>query len=190
MKYEIIDSFLSKNECEDLIDMATDRLQSSTTVNPVSGAYQIDDFRKSDQMFFRIHENPLIANIEKRIAVHTNTPLENGEGLQVVRYQPGGYFKPHWDDFDDKFEGNRTQLQRGGQRIVTFLMYLNDVEEGGETYFHKLDLSVTPKAGRAIVWWNLKEDGTRDESTYHEGKPLISEKKYIATKWIRDKKFT
>jgi prolyl 4-hydroxylase len=64
-------------------------------------------------------------------------------------------------------------------------MYLNDVEEGGDTYFYKLDMSVKPKTGRTIVWWNLKDDGTRDESTYHEGRPVQNGCKYIETKWIR-----
>jgi prolyl 4-hydroxylase len=190
MRYEILDQFLSKAECDELIIMATNRLQSSTTVNPISGAYQVDDFRKSDQMFFSLGENQLVDIIEKRIAEYTKTEIENGESMQVVKYEPGGYFKPHWDDFDPNFPGNLPQIERGGQRVVTTLMYLNDVEEGGETYFHKLDLTVKPKTGRAIVWWNLTEDGVRDATTYHEGKPLRAGNKYIATKWIRNKKFT
>jgi prolyl 4-hydroxylase len=68
-------------------------------------------------------------------------------------------------------------------------MYLNDVEEGGETYFHTHDMAVKPKTGRAIVWWNLTEDGTRDASTYHEGRPVKSGLKYICTKWIRERQF-
>lgn len=190
MKYEIIDQFLSQQECDEMIGMVTNRLRSSSTINPISGVTQVDDFRKSDQMFFKIAENRLIANIENRIAEYTNTDIDHGEAMQVVRYEPGGYFKPHHDDFDPNFPGNQPQIERGGQRRITFMMYLNDVEEGGETYFRDLDLYIKPMTGKAIVWWNLTEDRVRDVSANHEGRPLKSGLKYICTKWIRTKKFT
>src|SRR5690348_13577682 len=103
MKYEIIDGFLSDWECAELIDMACGRLKSSTTLNPVTGAVEKNDFRSSDQMHFSKGENELISNIENRIAEKTQTSVENGEGIQVVRYSEGGHFNAHYDDFDPNY---------------------------------------------------------------------------------------
>jgi|GEM_PF-2638942 prolyl 4-hydroxylase len=67
-------------------------------------------------MYFALYENPIISHIEKRISDITNTPVENGEGMQVVFYKPGGYLKPHWDDFDTYFEVNKAQLNRAAKQ--------------------------------------------------------------------------
>jgi len=191
MRCEIIDNFLSANECESIIEMSKNRLQASTTLNPDTGYDQTNNFRVSDQMYFRIAENSLINNIESRISAKTNTPTQHGEGLQVVFYKPGGFFKPHWDYFDPYFVGNATTLKRGGQRLITCLMYLNTLEGGGETYFNHLDLTIKPRKGRALIWWNVNEDGTLDNSTFHEGRPVPEDTiKIIATKWIREGVFT
>jgi prolyl 4-hydroxylase len=191
MRYEIIENFLSKQECDQLIASAKDKLVASTTLDPVSGAYETNSFRQSDQMYFRLGETPLVADIEKRISDKVGVPVENGEGLQVVKYSPGGYFRAHRDAFDPNFPGNQAALKYGGQRKITFLMYLNDVEGGGDTYFNKFDMSVKPIRGRAIVWWNIHDDGTRDEDTLHEGRPVPEgQVKFIATKWLRERRFT
>ena len=69
---------------------------------------------------------------------------------------------------------------------MTFFLYLSDVEEGGETYFNKLDLAVKPKKGRALVWPSVKDDEPDfwDDRMYHEAKDVIKGKKYAANHWI------
>lgn len=62
--------------------------------------------------------------------------LENGEDIQVLRYEPGQKYDPHHDYFVDK-----VNLARGGHRIATILMYLSDVEKGGETVFPSAEVS-------------------------------------------------
>ncbi|XP_038979396.1 prolyl 4-hydroxylase 1-like, partial [Phoenix dactylifera] len=73
--------------------------------------------------------------IEKRIAVFSQVPAENGELIQVLRYEKNQYYKPHHDYFADTFN-----LKRGGQRIATMLMYLSDNVEGGEHIFLWLEM--------------------------------------------------
>lgn len=195
MLYEIIDDFLTQEECNQIVSMAKPRLQRSMVWDFATSSSKIDDYRNSEQMFFAVKENPLVAKIEERIANLTGFPIENGEGLQVVFYRSGGYFKPHVDAFDPRSEGNRSVFERGGQRLVTILIYLNDmynshVEDGGETYFPKIDLLVKPKKGKAVLWANVDENGIIDETSFHEGRPVPEGcEKIIMTKWIRSDTF-
>jgi prolyl 4-hydroxylase len=81
-------------------------------------------------------------------------------------------------------------LERGGQRIITVIMYLNSLASaGGETYFPYLNLKIEPMTGRAIVWYNVDENGEIDRSTFHEARPVEKGEKWIATKWLREHKF-
>lgn len=211
MRYELIDDppFLDPETCNTIIEMAKTRLTKSFTWDVATGSSIINDYRKSEQMFFAVRENPLIASIEERIAKLTGIPVENGEGLQIVHYNEGNYYYGHWDHFDPRYEGNKAVIDRGGQRIATVCMYLNNIYEtilptsididpndekypAGDTWFPKMNLSVKPdKAGKAIFWWNMKQDGvTVDDTTYHAGRPVPAGcQKWIATKWLRSGTF-
>ena len=79
--------------------------------------------------------NALVGRIEQRIAELTRQPLENGEGLQVLRYPVGASSAPHFDFLEPNNEANRASIARSGQRLASLVAYLNDVEEGGETFF-------------------------------------------------------
>ncbi|MBA0817431.1 hypothetical protein Gohar_021518, partial [Gossypium harknessii] len=72
----------------------------------------------------------VVADIEARIAAWTFLPVENGESIQILHYEHGQKYEPHFDYFHDK-----ANQQLGGHRIATVLMYLSDVESGGETVF-------------------------------------------------------
>jgi prolyl 4-hydroxylase len=80
-------------------------------------------------------------------------------------------------------------LQQKGQRLATFITYLSEVEEGGETIFPKIDLKVKPHKGDGLLFYNLHSDGTVDELALHGGLPVIKGEKWIVTKWIREKKW-
>ena len=81
-------------------------------------------------MFLLRAQDAVVAAIEARIAAHTHIPASHGEGIQVLHYAPGELYEPHFDSFHEEFN-----QRNGGQRIATLLMYLTDVEEGGETVF-------------------------------------------------------
>ena len=73
-----------------------------------------------------------------------------------------------------------------GPRILTFFLYLSDVEEGGETHFPSLRLSVQPKRGRALLWPSTldQDPEQQDIRTMHEAKPVIKGRKFAANSWI------
>ncbi|KAL8168396.1 hypothetical protein V2J09_009895 [Rumex salicifolius] len=164
-------NFLSKEESEYLIELAKPHMQKSSVVDTATG---------------------------KGVDSRHGFP-DHGEGLQVLHYEEGQKYEPHYDYFLDDFN-----THNGGQRIATVLMYLTDVEEGGETvfpnavgnhsavpYWDKLSecgkggISVRPKTGDALLFWSMKPDGSLDPLSLHAGCPVIKGNKWSSTKWMR-----
>ena len=128
-------NLLSPEECDAIIAAARPRMARSLTVATRTGGDEVNDDRTSDGMFFQRGETEVVALLEARIARLVNWPVENGEGLQVLHYRPGAEYKPHYDYFDPAEPGTATLLKRGGQRVATLVIYLNDPIKGGGTTF-------------------------------------------------------
>ncbi|KAG9442857.1 hypothetical protein H6P81_018711 [Aristolochia fimbriata] len=194
----VFHNFLSKNECEYLIELAKPHMEKSTVVDSKTGQSKDSRVRTSSGTFLRRGRDKIIRDIEKRIADFTFIPVEHGEGLQILHYEVGQKYEPHYDYFLDEFN-----TKNGGQRIATILMYLSDVEEGGETVFPaakinsssqlgynelsecaKKGLSVKPKMGDALLFWSMRPDASLDPSSLHGGCPVIKGNKWSSTKWM------
>ena len=126
----VFGNLLSAEECEEIIALARTRLARSETVETRTGESEVNAARTSDGMFFQPGEFPVCARFEARIAALLGWPLENGEGLQVLRYRPGAEYKPHYDYFDPAEPGTPTILKRGGQRVGSLVCYLNTPDRG------------------------------------------------------------
>jgi prolyl 4-hydroxylase len=156
-------------------------------VDNATGGSEVNEARTSQGMFFQRGENPLCQRIEQRIATLVNWPLENGEGIQILRYAPGAEYKPHHDYFDPAQPGSGTILKRGGQRVGTIVMYLNTPAKGGGTVFPDVQLEVAPVKGNAVFFsYDRPHPMTR---TLHGGSPVIEGEKWVATKWLREGRF-
>ena len=183
----VFGNLLSDEECEAIIAAARPRMQRSLTVDNQSGGEAVNDDRTSNGMFFQRGENEVIARVEKRIARLLNWPLENGEGMQVLHYRPGAEYKPHYDYFSPNEPGTPTILKRGGQRVGTLVMYLNEPARGGATIFPDVALQVVPRRGNAVFFsYSQPDPATR---TLHGGTPVLQGEKWIATKWLREREF-
>ncbi|XP_022752778.1 probable prolyl 4-hydroxylase 3 [Durio zibethinus] len=194
----IYHNFLSKEECEYLINLAKPHMAKSTVVDSKTGKSKDSRVRSSSGMFLRRGQDKRIRDIEKGIADYPFIPVEHGEGLQVLHYEVGQKYDAHFDYFLDEFN-----TKNGGQRMATMLMYLSDVEEGGETIFPaakvnvsavpwwnelsecgKQGLAVKPKMGDALLFWSMRPDVTLDPSSLHGGCPVIMGNKWSSTKWM------
>ena len=182
-------NLLSADECEQMIEMSRGKLARSSVVNNETGAYDIHPHRTSDGTYFYRGENDLIRRIEQRIADLVQYPEENGEPIQILHYQPGGEYKPHYDYFDPRQPGNEQVLTQGGQRIATLVMYLNDVETGGSTVFPEVGIDVLPRRGNAVYFAYCSETGALDSRSLHGGSPVGGGEKWIATKWFRERQY-
>ncbi|MFM2111385.1 MAG: hypothetical protein RLZZ271_45 [Pseudomonadota bacterium] len=179
----VFDEFLSGEECDALIAGARERMARSMTVERQSGGEEINEARTSTGMFYRRAENEVIARIEHRIARLVNWPVENGEGMQVLHYGPGAEYKPHYDYFDPAEPGTPSILKRGGQRVGTLVMYLNDPVRGGGTSFPDAGLVVSARKGSAVFFsYDKPHPSTK---TLHGGTPVEEGEKWVATKWLR-----
>ena len=178
---------ISSGECDELIALARERLARSETVETETGSSAVNAARTSDGMFFQPAEFPVCARVEARIAALLDWPLENGEGLQILRYGPGTEYKPHFDYFDPSEPGTPLILERGGQRVGSIVCYLNTPEAGGATVFPDAGLEVAPVQGNAVFFsYDRPHPATR---TLHGGAPVTAGEKWVATKWMRERRF-
>ncbi len=183
----VFGQLLDDAECAELIALARTRLSRSETVETKSGASEVNEARTSEGMFFLPGEFPVCARFEARIAALLGWPLENGEGLQILRYGPGAEYKPHYDYFDPAEPGTPTILKRGGQRVASLVCYLNTPEQGGATVFPEAGLDVAPIRGNAVFFsYDRASPSTR---TLHGGAPVGAGEKWVATKWMRERRF-
>jgi prolyl 4-hydroxylase len=183
----VFGGFMSHEECDALIEQARPRLARSETVHNETGGSEVNEARTSHGMFFNRGESELLQRIEARIAALVNWPVENGEGVQVLNYEPGAEYKAHYDYFDPAQPGTATILQRGGQRVGTLVMYLNTVEQGGGTSFPDVQVEVAPIKGNAVFFsYDRAHPSSR---SLHGGSPVVAGEKWVATKWMRQSRF-
>jgi prolyl 4-hydroxylase len=185
----LVENLASEQECEQLIRMVRGKLRRSEVVDPESGRLEISGVRRSEGAHFEYAENAVVARLEARIAALTGLPVTHGEPLQLLHYPVGGEYEPHHDFFDPAFEGSATLLRDGGQRVATVVLYLHEPEEGGDTWFPELELSVRPRRGSAVYFEYTNARGELDPRCLHAGMPVIRGHKWIATKWLRERPY-
>ncbi|MEP6503171.1 MAG: 2OG-Fe(II) oxygenase [Betaproteobacteria bacterium] len=185
----LLQGVLSPAECAQFIALGRDRLRPSTVMDPQTGRDQAVAHRSSEGMFFRPEETPFVAAIERRIAELMNCPLRNGEGLQLLHYHPGAESAPHYDFLTPGSAANDASLARSGQRVSSLVIYLNDVESGGETVFPELGLAVTPRQGHAVHFEYANSRGDVDLKSVHAAAPVQAGEKWVLTKWMREREF-
>ncbi len=181
----LITNLLSEEECQILIRMAQGKLKRSEVVEPKTGASEVSKARTSEGAHFERGEGAVVQRLEARIEALTGVPVVNGEPLQMLHYTIGGEYKPHHDYFDPKEPGSAVLTKAGGQRLATMIIYLNDVEAGGETIFPELELSVKAVRGCAVYFEYQNQKAELDLRCLHGGAPVARGEKWIVTKWLR-----
>lgn len=183
----VFENLLSPEECEGLIEESRSRLETSRVVGKAFGKNELHHARVSEGMFFNLGESPLIARVEARIAALLHWPVDHAEAIQILRYEHGGKYDPHYDYFNPDNEGTADATRQGGQRVGTLIMYLRAPRKGGGTAFPAIGLEVMPQVGNGVFFSYAKPDPSTQ--TLHGGMPVIEGEKWIATKWLRERKF-
>jgi prolyl 4-hydroxylase len=181
----VVQDFLTPEECDELTKDINGKLKRSTVVNNDGGNEYEMDARTSSGTFYHRGATPLVSVVEQRLADFARWPIDKGEGLQILYYDIGGEYRPHFDWFDPATPGGKKHLEKGGQRVATQILYLSDVEAGGATTFPKLGLALRPKKGSLLFFTNLNAVGEPDPMALHGGAPVVRGTKLIATKWLR-----
>ncbi|PSC72571.1 Prolyl 4-hydroxylase subunit alpha-1 isoform A [Micractinium conductrix] len=187
-------SFATREETDHIIAIAQPQLRRSTVVG-AGGESVVDTYRTSYGMFIKRHHDPVVSRLEERVALWTKYNMSHQEDIQVLRYGNNQQYKAHFDSLDDD-----------SPRTATVLIYLSDVEEGGETTFPdsewvdpsmgeklgpwspcaKGNVAMKPKRGDAIVFHSVNPDGkTHDKHALHTACPVLGTGvKYVAIFWI------
>jgi len=182
----IIDNFFTPEECAATESIATGNTGTSKVVEVQSKTFErAISKRTSTSWFAYYHAVPtLLAKTHFRLGI----PTEYMEEPQIVRYRTGEEFSWHYDEVPPP------QLDNGGQRVMTLLVYLNTVDQGGGTCFRDLKdvngqpLIVKPSQGSALVFFPARRDGTPDDRTLHKGEIALDEKRIIQM-WIHQRKY-
>ena len=167
----IIKGFLSDDECEYIKSIVKDKLKPSTISDQM-----VEDptVRKSETAWID-HTDPVIRNIMHR-CTDDRTKCES---LQVLRYTPGGFYRPHQD----------ADVTHTNKRAHTFIFALNDEYEGGKTCFPVLDKKYRLQKGDALSFDTLNSWGRVPKQAIHGGEPVVSGEKWIANLWIRQSSY-
>lgn len=184
--YSIIEipHFLSDNECDQIIESSKNTGLFASKVYEGSHDSYNDLHRRSEQCWLNDTDHDYIKNISDRVGFLTGTINNKKEPFQVVKYKSGGYFNPHYDACNGSEEFCK-RLNKDGFRLLTVLIYLNDDYTGGETVFPNINKTVIPEKGKAVVFYNVNEQGKPIYEALHGGNPVKSGEKYICNKWVR-----
>ena len=123
--------------------------------------------------------------IERRLSDLIGIDSAWGESVQGQRYEAGQEYREHCDWFDVNAAYWRKEIPRGGQRSWTAMVFLNEVEAGGETEFRKLGIKIPPQPGALLLWNNATSQGYPNHETLHAALPVERGVKYVITKWFR-----
>ncbi|KAJ0980268.1 hypothetical protein J5N97_008523 [Dioscorea zingiberensis] len=192
-------NFATPEQCQNVIKIAKSRLRPSTlALRTGETADSTKGIRTSSGTFISASQDSTgtLVQIEEKIARATMIPRDHGEAFNVLRYEIGQRYASHYDVFNPTEYGPQKS-----QRVASFLLYLSDVEEGGETMFpfengsnmdigydyeKCIGLKVKPHQGDGLLFYSLLTNGTIDPTSLHGSCPVIRGEKWVATKWIRD----
>ena len=180
----LCENFLSQFECKALCNLIDTNLRPSTVADPKDMGIT-SSYRTSKTADLNYFDHPIYSDVDKKISQIMGLDPFLGETMQAQKYEPGQYYKEHWDFFPPTTKEYSVYCEWMGQRTWTAMLYLNDVEAGGETYFKHLKLKLKPKKGMLVAWNNLYKNGMPNIKTMHEALPPISGDKYVITKWFR-----
>lgn len=174
-------NFLSDAECDQLVALIDSAARPSTLL----ATHNDPEFRTSDSTDLD-RWSDAIWPIDDRMAQLLGLPPANAETMQGQRYLPNQQFRAHCDYFHETADYWERMVEMGGQRTWTAMVYLNDVEEGGATWFPRAGVRFKPRKGLMLIWNNMSPDGSPNYDTLHEGMRVIEGKKYVITKWFRE----
>jgi hypothetical protein len=177
------DDLVSPIECDYIINLAKDKIQRAKVSLDKESA--IIPGRSGSNCWLRYAEDAIVKSIGARIAALVGIPLENAEALQVIHYDFSQEYRGHYDAYDLSTERGQRCCKFGGQRLVTALIYLNDVPKGGATTFAKLNTEVAAKKGRVALFHNTSDDQSKPHpKSFHAGSPVISGEKWACNIWF------
>ena len=179
--FQITEDFLTPDECQSLIELAKSNLKKSAILHGNTGKREISSLRTSYDCSIPI-DHKLTTLIFDKVSKILGIEKSRFEAVTIIRYQSGELFDMHSDYFHSKVD--KEIFHKGGQRVSTALIYLNEPEAGGETFFPRVRLIEKPKTGK-MLYFQYDYDDEINSKTVHKGMPVEQGEKWVATVWVR-----
>jgi prolyl 4-hydroxylase len=177
---------LPDSVCEWLIEQSRGRLVRARVYDPIVRRETVDAMRSNTQATFGVAAvSALHFLIQARLAKGCRIPLTHFEAPAVLHYEVGEQITPHFDFIDPRVPDYEKQVAAQGQRIYTFLVYLNDAYGSGETGFPELGIEHRGSRREGLCFTNIDARGNPDLRMLHTGKPPTSGEKWIFSQFIR-----
>ena len=174
--------------CRWLTGRARGHLQPALVYDSVTRSNSVHDMRTNTMAAFHYGSMDVVQYLLKaRMSRACGYPMQHFEMPTILNYQVGQQIKPHFDFIDSQAADYDAQIREHGQRMITFLLYLNDEYEGGETTFPELGIVNKGVAGDGIFFINAYPDLKPDRRMRHTGSPPTKGEKWIVTQFIVSK---
>lgn len=184
----VIDDFVTADERAHIIERAAGRMDTARVSR--LGANTVSERRTGSVAWVKHDETPVVAGLVARVGDLVGIPSDHAESLQVVHYGETQEYQAHFDAWDIASDKGREKTAVGGNRAVTALMYLNEVEGGGGTSFPKLDVVVEAKPGRLCIFHDLVVGtSARHRRSLHGGMPVTAGEKWACNLWFRERPY-
>jgi prolyl 4-hydroxylase len=185
----VLPEFIRPEICEVLIEMAMGRLVPARVYDPVSREDIVVAHRNNTVASYDLGSVELLhALVQARMAAACGVSERTMEGPTVLHYAPGEQIQNHFDFVDPKSTRDyAAEIERNGQRVITFLIYLNEDYDGGETAFPHLGLVHKGRRGDGLYFVNVLPDLSPDLRTLHAGRPTTQGEKYIVSQFVRSR---
>ncbi len=185
---KVFPELLSAPICRWLIKLSESRLKPALVYNASKRQNYQSETRTNSIAEFNLVENELLHFlIQQKMSAACGIPMTQMEGTAILNYKPGEEISDHFDFVNPSMPDYEQEIRDNGQRIITFLIYLNDDYEGGETVFPELDLSYKGNIGDGLFFVNALADGSSDLRSKHAGRPTQSGEKWIISQFIRNR---
>ena len=172
----VVRGLITDEERAHIIQKAEKKLDVST----VAENRVVDKKVRDSETAWLDASDPVVKRVMDKCVALTDRPITNCEHLQVLRYKPGGHYKPHQDTFSDT---------KGNKRMYTIILALNDDYEGGETEFPNLKKKYKMEAGDALFFHTLDNYELMTSKALHGGRPVKSGEKWICNLWVHKFKY-
>jgi prolyl 4-hydroxylase len=184
----LFEDFAAPAICRWLIERARQRLGRAHVYDAVTRETTIHHTRTNSAALFNLLDTDcVLALVQYRIARCLNIGFRYLEPAAVLHYAVGEEIRPHFDFVDPNVPNYADEIAQRGQRVVTFLVYLNDDYGDGHTDFPRLETSHKGHTGEGLYFVNALPDGKADLRTLHAGRPPSSGEKWIVSQFVRNR---
>jgi len=184
----VIDHFLPTQVCDWLMAVGRPGLKRALILDPQTGERSSVQGRTNSGAYLGLLQADVVVRLVKaRIAAVLDRPVSHQEDANILHYAPGQVFDEHYDFQDPGVPGHAKEIAAVGQRVATFLIYLNQGFDGGETNFPLLEWSYKGSKGDAVFFWNVSAQGAVERQLLHAGRAPTRGEKWLFSQWVRDR---